>query len=41
MIDTDDELPNDIALNKVMALVTCVIKEDKKLYLQSFLDHAL
>ena len=41
LIDTDDELPNDIALNKVMTLVTCVNKEDKKLYLQPFLDHAL
>ena len=41
MINTDDELSDDIILKKVVTLLTCVIKGRKKFYTQLFLDPAL
>ena len=32
LIDTDDELPENITLKSVVILMTCVIKNDSKLY---------
>ena len=40
LIDTDVKLP-DITLKTVMILMTCVIKDDDKFYLQLFLGEAL
>ena len=40
LIDTDDELPNNITLKNVMMLMTCVLK-DGKFYPQIFLEKAL
>ena len=41
LIDTDDKLPNNITLNDVVILNTCVIKDDNKFYPQLFLEKAL
>ena len=41
LIDTDDKLPNDIALRKAVILMTCVIKDGSQFYPQIFLDHVL
>ena len=40
-IDTDDELPDDIALKYAVILMTCVIKDGDKFYPQLFLEEAL
>ena len=39
LTDTDDELPDYITLN-VVILITCLIKDDNKLYPQIFLEEA-
>ena len=41
LIDTDDKLPDDITLKNVVILITCVIKDNGKFYLQIFLEKAL
>ena len=40
LIDTNDKLPDDITLKNVVILMTCVIKDDGKFYLQLFLNEA-
>ena len=40
-IDTDDKLPDDIALKNVVILMTSVTKDDGKFYLQLFLEQTL
>ena len=40
LIDTDDKLPDDITFKNVVVLMTCVIKDDGKLYPQIFLEEA-
>ena len=37
----NDKLSDDITLKRVVMLITCVIKDGNKLYLQLFIDHAL
>ena len=39
MIDAVDKLPNNITLNTAI-LMTCVIKDDGKVYPQLFLNYA-
>ena len=41
LIDADDKLPDDIALKNVVVIMTCVIKNDDKFYLQLILEEAL
>ena len=41
LIDTNDKLPDDIILEKVVILMACIIKDNKKFYLQIFLKEAL
>ena len=41
MIDTDDKLPDDITFKNAAILMTCVIKDDDKHYLQIFLVEVL
>ena len=41
MIDADDKLPDDVTLKKDVVLVTYVIKDDGKFYLQIFLEKLL
>ena len=41
LIDTDDKLPDDIILEKVVILMACIIKDNKKFYLRIFLEEAL
>ena len=41
MINTDDKLPNEISLKRVVISMTYVIKDDHKLCSLVFLDHAL
>ena len=41
LIDTDDILRDDITLKNDVILMTCVIKDDDKFYLQLFLEKAL
>ena len=36
MIETDDVLPDDIALKNVVILMTCVLKDDDKFYTKIF-----
>ena len=38
---TDDKLPDDITLNKILILMTCVIKDEDKYYPQIFLEETL
>ena len=40
LIETGDNLPDDVTL-KYVILITCVIKDDNKLYSQTFLEEAL
>ena len=40
-IDADDKLWNDIILKYILILITCVITDDNKFYLQLFLEEAL
>ena len=40
-VDTDDELPDDIALKYAVILMTCVINSSDKFYSQLFLEEAL
>ena len=40
-IDADDKLWNDIILKDIVILITCVITDDNKFYLQLFLEEAL
>ena len=35
LIDTNENLPNDITLKILVILMTCVIKNDRKLYPQN------
>ena len=41
LIDTDDKLPNYITFKNVKTLITCVIKDDGKLYPQIFSEKTL
>ena len=41
LINTDDKLPDDVTFKNVVILMTCVIKDDNKFYLQIFLEEAL
>ena len=41
LIETDDKLPNDISLKAVALLLTWLIKNENKFYLQIFLEEAL
>ena len=41
LIETDNKLPDGITLKKFVILITCVIKDDDKLYPQLFLEEAL
>ena len=41
LIDADDKFPDDIILKNVVILITCVIQEDDKLYLQISLEETL
>ena len=41
LIDTDNNLPDDINLKNAVILMACVIKGDGKGYLQIFLEEAL
>ena len=41
LIDTANKLPDDITFIKIVILLTCVIKEDGKLYPQIFLEKTL
>ena len=41
LIDTDENLPDDISLKNVVILMTCVIKDDSKFYPQIFFKEAL
>ena len=40
-IDTDDKLSEDATLKNVVILMTCVIKDNGKIYSQLFLGEAL
>ena len=40
-IDANDKLWNDIILKYIVILITCVITDDNKFYLQLFLEEAL
>ena len=41
LIDADDKLPDYITLEKVVTLITCIIKDEAKFYPQIFLEEAL
>ena len=41
LIETVDKLPDYITLEKVVILVTCVIKDGDKFYLQLFLEELI
>ena len=41
LIDTDDQLPDDITFKNVVILMTCVIKDDGKFYPQLFLERSI
>ena len=41
LIDTDNIMPNEISLKKVVISMTCVIKDGNKFYSRLFLEHAL
>ena len=41
MIDKDDKLPDYITLKDVVILITCIIKDDHKFYLEISLEEAL
>ena len=41
LIETNDKLPDDITLKNVVTLITCIIKDDGKLFPQIFLEEAL
>ena len=41
LTDTVDKLQDDNTLKNVLILMTCVIEDDDKFYLQLFLDEAL
>ena len=40
-IDADDKLSNDIIFKNIVILITCVITDDNKFYLQLLLEQAL
>ena len=40
-IDADDKLSNDIIFKNIVMLITCVITDDNKFYLQLLLEEAL
>ena len=40
-IDIDDKLLHDITFKNIAILMTCVVKDDGKFYLQLFLQEAL
>ena len=41
LIETNDKLPDGISLKAVALLLTCLIKNENKFYLQIFLEEAL
>ena len=41
LIDTDDELPDDIFLKTVMIIMTCAIQDHDKFHPQLFLEEGL
>ena len=41
MSDADDKIPDDVTLKNAVILMTCVIRGDKKIYPQPFLEHPL
>lgn len=41
LIDKDDKLPDYITLKDVVILITCIIKDDHKFYLEISLEEAL
>ena len=41
LIETDNKLPENITLKKVVTLITCVIKAGEKFYQQLFLEEVL
>ena len=41
LIETDNKLPDNITLKKVVTLITCVIKAGEKFYQQLFLEEVL
>ena len=41
LIDTDDKLPNYIALKNAVILITCVIKDDSEFYPEICLEETL
>ena len=41
LIDTDGKLPDGISFKKIVILMASVIKDDKSLYPQLFLEEAL
>ena len=40
-IDADDKLSNDIIFKNIVILITCVITDDNKFYLQLLFEEAL
>ena len=40
-IDADDKLSNNIIFKNIVILITCVITDDNKFYLQLLLEEAL
>lgn len=41
LVETEDKLPVDIAFKNIVILVSCVIKDSGKFYLQLFLEEPL
>ena len=41
LVDTDDEISDDITLKKAVALISCILNDDDKFYQQMFLEEAL
>ena len=41
MIETDDVLPDDVALKNFVILMTCVLKDDHKFYTKIFSEEEL
>ena len=41
LIDTGDKIPNGFTLKNVVILMTCVVKDNDKFYLQIFLGELL
>ena len=41
LVKREDKLPVDITFKNIVILITCVIKDGNKMYLQLFLEEAL